>query len=163
MISKFSKGFWFLLSITDIYSKYAWVVPLKDKKDITITNAFQKPLNESSHKPNKIWVDKGSEFCNKSMKTRLQDNNIEMHSTYNKEKSLVAEIFIRTFDNKIYKCMTSASKNVYIDIVDVMDIKYSNTYHRTIKMKPVDVRFGIYTNFGKNIIIKTLDLMLATI
>ena len=83
MISKFSKGFLFLLSITDIYSKYAWVVPLKDKKDITITNAFQKPLDESSHKPNKIWVDKGSEFCNKSMKTRWQDNNIEIRNVFN--------------------------------------------------------------------------------
>ena len=51
-----------------IYSKYAWIISLKDKKGIKITNAFQKVLDESNHKPNKIWVDKGSEFCNRSMK-----------------------------------------------------------------------------------------------
>ena len=60
LISKFNKGFRFLLCVTDIYSKYAWVIPLKDKKGITITIAFQENLKESNRKPNKIWVDKGS-------------------------------------------------------------------------------------------------------
>ena len=69
LISKFNKGFRFLLCIIDIYSKYAWVIPLKDKKGITITNAFQKTLDESNRTPNKIWVDKGSEFYNRSMKS----------------------------------------------------------------------------------------------
>ena len=64
LISKFNKGFRFLLCVIDIFSKYAWVVSLKDKKGITITNAFQKILKESNRKPNKIWVDKGSEFYN---------------------------------------------------------------------------------------------------
>ena len=69
LISKSNKGFRFLLCVIDIYSKYACVIPLKDKKGITITNAFQKILKESNRKPNKIWVDKGSEFYNKSMKS----------------------------------------------------------------------------------------------
>ena len=64
LISKFDKVFRFLLCVIDIFSKYTWVVPLKDKKGITITNAFQKILKESNRKPNKIWVDKGSEFYN---------------------------------------------------------------------------------------------------
>ena len=68
LISKFNKGFGFLLRVIDIFTKYAWVVPLKDKKGITITNAFQKILKESNRKPNKIWVDKGSEFYNNSFK-----------------------------------------------------------------------------------------------
>ena len=72
LINKFNKGFLFLLSIIDIYSKYAWVIPLKDKKGITITNAFQKILDKSNCKPNKIWVDKGSEFYNRSMKSWLE-------------------------------------------------------------------------------------------
>ena len=58
LISKFNKGFRFLLCVIDIFSKYAWVVPLKDKKGITITNAFQKILKESNRRPSKIWVDK---------------------------------------------------------------------------------------------------------
>ena len=69
LISKSNKEFRFLLCVIDIYSKYACVIPLKDKKGITITNAFQKILKESNRKPNKIWVDKGSEFYNKSMKS----------------------------------------------------------------------------------------------
>ena len=71
LISKFNKGFRFLLYLLGIYSKYAWVVPLKDKKGITITNAFQKTLNESKHKPNKMWVDKSSEYYKRLMKSRL--------------------------------------------------------------------------------------------
>ena len=66
LISKLNKGFRFLLCIIDIFSKYAWVVPLKDKKDVSIVNAFQKILNDSARKPTKIWVDKGSEFYNNS-------------------------------------------------------------------------------------------------
>ena len=70
LISKFNRGFRFLLCIINIYSKYAWVIPLKDKKKgITFTNAFQKILKESNRKPNKIWVDKDSGFYNKSMKS----------------------------------------------------------------------------------------------
>ena len=62
LISNFNKGFRFLLFLIDIYSKYAWVVPLKDKKGVSIVNAFQKILDESNRKPNKTRVDKGSEF-----------------------------------------------------------------------------------------------------
>ena len=67
--SKFEKGFKFLLCVIDIYSKHAWVVPLKDKKGVTIANAFQSILKKSNRKSNKIWVDKGSEFYNRSMKS----------------------------------------------------------------------------------------------
>ena len=69
LISKFNKGFGFLLCVIDIYSKYAWVVPLKDKKGVSIVNAFQSILNKTNRKPNKIWVDKGSEFYKRSMKS----------------------------------------------------------------------------------------------
>ena len=75
LISKFNKGIRFLLCVIDIFSKCTWVIPLNDKKDITITNAFQKTLKESNLKPNKIWVYKDSEFYNRSMKSSLQNNN----------------------------------------------------------------------------------------
>ena len=115
LISKFTKGFRFLLCVIDIFSKYARVVPLKDKKGITITNAFQKILDCSNRKPNKIWIDKGSEFCNSSFKKWLKENGIEMYSIHNEGKSVVAKRFIRTLKTKIYKYMTSISKNVYIN------------------------------------------------
>ena len=68
LISKFNKRFRFLLCVIDIFSKYPWVVPLKDKKGVSIANAFQKILDDSNRKPNKIWVDKGSECYNNSVK-----------------------------------------------------------------------------------------------
>ena len=151
LISKFNRGFRFLLYVIDIYSKYTWVIPLKDKKDTTITNAFQKNLKESNRKPNKIWVDKGSEFYNRSIKSWLEKNDIEMYSTHNEGKSVIAERFIRTLKNKIYKYMTSISKNVYIDKLDDIVNKYNNTYHSTIKMKPVDVKSSTYIDSSKEI------------
>ena len=90
-ITKFNKGTRFLLHVIDIFSKYAWVIPLKDKKGVTIVNAFQKILNYSMRKPNKIWVDKGCEFYNSSFKKWLSDNDIEMYSIHNEGKSVVAE------------------------------------------------------------------------
>ena len=91
----------FLLCI-DIFSKYAWVISLKDKKCIAITNAFQKILKESNRKPSKIWVDEGNEFYTRSLKTWLEKNDIEMYSTNNEGKLFLAERFIRTL-NEIYK------------------------------------------------------------
>ena len=76
---------------------------MKDKKSITIANAFQKIFDVSNRKPNKIWVNKGSEIYNRSMKSWLQDSNIEMYSRHNKGKSIVAEKFVGTFKNKVYK------------------------------------------------------------
>ena len=99
LLSKLNKGFRFLLCVIDIFSKYAWVIPLKDKKGISIVNGFQKILNDSKRKPNKIWVDKGSEFYKNSFKKWLQDNNIVMYSANNKGKSVVVERFIRTLKN----------------------------------------------------------------
>ena len=107
LISKFDKGFSFLLCIIDIFSKHVWVAPLKDKKSASIVNAFQKIFDKSGRKPNKIWV--------------------------------VAQRFLRTLKNKIDIYMTSVSKNVDIDKLDDIVNEYDNTYHRTIKMKPVDV------------------------
>ena len=106
----FNKGFRFLLCVTDIFSKNAWVVPLKELKGITITDAFQKILKESNGKPNKIRVDKGSKFYNSSVKKCLKDNDIKMHSKHNKGKSVVAVRFIRTLKTKINKYLTSISK-----------------------------------------------------
>ena len=82
------------------------------------------------------------------MRSWLQDNNIEMYSTHNEGKSVVDERFVRTLKTKIYKYINSISKNVYIDKLDYIINKY-NTYHRTIKMKPVDVKDNTYITFSK--------------
>ena len=94
-MSRCNKEFRFLLCIIDIFSKYVWVVSLKDKKDVSIVNAFQKILDDSVRKPNKIWVGKGGEFYNSSFKKWLKGNDSEMYSVHNEGKSVVAERLIR--------------------------------------------------------------------
>ena len=104
----------FSLWIIDNFNKYVRVVPLKDIKGVTVAKTFQKVSNESNRKPNKIWVDKGSEFYNRSIKWCLQDNDVEIHSTYNAGKSIVAKRLMWTLNNKIYKYITSALKTIYL-------------------------------------------------
>ena len=139
-LSRKNKGIKYLLCVIDLYSKYAFVIPLKYKKGISIVNAFDKIIKHSERKPNKISVDQGSEFYNNNFKKWLSDNNIIMCSTYNEGKSVVAERFIRTLKNKLYKHMTATGKNVYYDVLDDIVNEYNNTKHSTIKMKPIDVK-----------------------
>ena len=111
-LSKYNRGTKYLLCTVDLFCKYPWVVPIKDKKGTSIVNAFKKILTHSTElhsnrKPNKIWVDQGSEFNNNTFKDFLKVNKIEMYSTYNEGKSAVAERFIRTQKNKIFKHMTA--------------------------------------------------------
>ena len=138
-LSRKSKGIKYLLRAIDLYSKYAFVVPLKDKKGISIVNAFNKIIKQSNKKPNKIWVDQGGEFYNNVFKNWLSVNDVIMYSTCNEGKSVVAGRFIRTLKNKLYKHMTATGKNVYYDVLDDAVNKFNNTKHSTIKMKPIDV------------------------
>ena len=135
-----NKGIKYLLCAIDLYSKYAFVIPLKDKKGISIVNAFNKIIKQSNRKPSKIWVDQGGEFYNNVFEKWLSDNNIIMYSTYNEGKSVVVERFIRTLKNKLYKHITATGKKVYYDVLDDVINKYNNTKHSTIKMKPIDVK-----------------------
>ena len=128
LISKHNKGIKYLLCIIDLFSKYAWLVPLKDKKEVSIVNAFQKLLNSFDRKLNKMWVDQGSEFYNNIFKKWLENNDISMYSAHNEGKSVVAERFIRTLKNKIYKHMSSIGKSVYFNVLDDIVKKYNNAY-----------------------------------
>ena len=107
---KDNKRISFSLCVTNIFSRYAWVVFLKDKKGVTIVDEFQNILDNPKRKANKIWVDQDSDFYNNSFKKWLDNNDIKMYSTYNEGKSVVAERFIRTLKNKIYKHMTAVSE-----------------------------------------------------
>ena len=139
-LSRKNKGIKYLLCAIDLYTKYAFVIPLKEKKGISIVNAFDKIIKQSNRKPNKIGVDQGGEFYNNVFKKWLSDNDIIMYSNYNEAKSVVAERFIRTLKNKLYKHMTATAKNVCYDVFDDILNEYNNTKHSTIKMKPIDVK-----------------------
>ena len=98
-LSRINKGFKYLLCAIDLFSIYAWVIPIKVKKGTSIVNAFKKIILEK-RKTNKIWADQGSEFYNQSLKDFLKINNIEMYSTFNEGKFVVAERFIRTLKTR---------------------------------------------------------------
>ena len=134
-LSKHNKEIRYLLCATELFSKYTWILSLKDKRGISIVNAFQKIISKR-HKPNKRWVHKGSEFRDYLFKRFLKNNNIEMYSTNNEGKSVVAERFIRTLKNKIYKHMTAVSGDVSV--------------HKTIKMKPVDVTSDSHAEYNED-------------
>ena len=125
-LSKYNKGIKYLLCAIDLFNKYAWVVPSKDKIGITLVNAFKKKISKG-RKPNKIWVEQGGGLYNKLFKRLLKISDIEMYSTYNEGKSVVAERFIRTLKNKIFRYMTAVSKNVYFDVLDDIVNKYYNS------------------------------------
>ena len=138
-LSKKNEGIKYPLCAIDLYSKYAFVVPLKDEKGISIVNGFNKIIKQYNRKPNKIWVDQGGEFYNRVFKKWLSGNDIIMYSTYNEDKSVVAERFIRTLKNKLYKHMTATGKSVYYNVLDDVVNEYNNTKHNNIKIKAIDV------------------------
>ena len=131
LIRKYNKGIRYILCAVALFSKLALVVPLKDNTGVSIVNAFQSIFKMSNRKPNKIWLDQGSNFYNNVFKKLLKDNDISMYSIYNEEKSVVAERFIRTLKNKIYKHMAAISKNVYFDVFEMILLMSTTIY--TIK------------------------------
>lgn len=135
---KANNNYKYILNVIDTYSKYAWGIPLKTKSGLDVSNAFLKILNDSKRIPNKLHVDKGKEFYNKDFKQILEKNNIEMYSTGTDNKASIVERFNRTLGDKlkpiIYKNLN------WIDVLPDIIKKYNNTYHRTIKMKPIEVK-----------------------
>ena len=129
--SKFNQGFRYLFLVIDIFSKYGWIIPLKNKEGKTVALALKTIFKE--RKPEKIRVDKVKEFYNKDVK-----GLIELYSTENEEKSSVVERWIRTMKEKMWKYFTDNNTNVYIDILPDLVKDYNNTKHSSIKMTPVE-------------------------
>ena len=129
--SKFNRGIKYLLTLIDVFSKYGWLIPLKDKTGKSVASALKTIFKE--RKPEKMWVDKGKEFYNKDVKEL-----IELYSTENEEKSSVVERWIRTMKEKMWKYFTDNNTNVYIDILPGLVKDYNNTRYSSIKMTPVE-------------------------
>lgn len=129
--AKYNDGIKYLLMVIDIFSKYGWIVPIKNKTGKCVAEAF-KQIFENRH-PEKLWVDKGKEFYNKDIKVL----GVELYSTENEEKSCVIERWNRTMKDKMFKYLSANSTRKYIDVLDEMVDKYNNTKHSSIKMTPV--------------------------
>ena len=148
--AKLNRGYRYLLTCIDIFTKFAWVIPLKDKRGITIKNALQKIFKE--RKPKFLWTDRGTEFYNKQVQDLLNENNIKLYSTNNSEiKSAVIERFNRTFKNMMYKKFTENNNTIFYNILDELVNNYNSKYHSTIKMTPIEGSKKINENKIKNI------------
>ena len=128
--SKFNRGVKYLLAVIDVFSKYGWLIPLKDKTGKSVASTLEAIFKE--RKPEKTWVDKGKEFYNKHVK-----DLIELDSTENAEKSSVVERWIRTMKKKMWNYFSANSTNVYINVLPDLVREYNNTRHSSIKMTPV--------------------------
>ena len=128
--SKFNRGVKYLLAVIDIFSKYGWLIPLKDKTGKSVASALKAIFKE--RKPEKMWVDKDKEYYNKDV-----NDLIELYSTENEEKSSVVERWIRTMKEKMWKYFTANSTNHYINVLSDLVKEYNNTSHSSIKMTPV--------------------------
>ena len=137
-LSRYNKGYKYLLTCLDIFSKYAFVIPLKTKQGQELVKAFQTILS-SGRKPSKLQTDQGSEFLNRVFQKFLRDNNIDFFTVNSGLKASVVERFNRTFKNKMYKYFTYKNTLSYIDALPQLVKSYNNTYHRSIKMKPSQV------------------------
>ena len=129
-----NKGYKYILTVIDVYSKYAWAVPLKDKKGETVTEAFKRIT--LTRKPRHIWCDMGKEFYNGHMNKWLKDNNINRYSTFSTNKSCVIERFNRTLKEKMWKRFTADNTRTWIGMLDNLLKEYNQSYHRTIGMTP---------------------------
>jgi len=132
--SKFNRGFRYLLTVIDVFSKFGWMLPLKDKTGKSVTDAFKGILKKSKQKPEKLWTDKDLEFYNKHVK----ELGVELYSTENAEKSSVVGRWNRTMKEKMFKYFKANNTNKFIGIHDDFVERYNNTRHSSIKMTPVD-------------------------
>ena len=135
--SKWNKGFRYLLMVLDVFSKYGWIVPLKDKKGETVAEAF-KTIFKEGRKPQYLWTDKGKEYYNKHVKEILDNNKITLYSTENEEKSSVCERWNRTIKSKMWKQFTVQGNTQYLDMLPKLVKQYNNTKHSSIKMTPIE-------------------------
>ena len=131
--TKWNEGYRYLLMIIDVFSKYGWIVPLKDKKGESVAEAFKE-----GRKPQYLWVDKGKEYYNKHVKDRLETNKITLYSTENEEKSSVVERWNRTIKTKMWKQFTVQGNTMYLDMLPKILKQYNNTKHSSIKMTPTE-------------------------
>ena len=150
-LSKYNNNYKFILTVRDIFTKYAWAIPSKNKSGLSITNGFKIVLNESPQggseprKPEKLWVYRGSEFYNKTFKFLLKEHGtgkaasgIELYSSYSDLKAVFIERFNRTFLHIINKPMFIKADGNWVNILNDAVVTYNNNIHSTNTMTPVD-------------------------
>ena len=126
----------YLLMVIDVFSKYGWIAPLKDKKTESVSSAFDEIFEKNKRKPAMLWTDKGSEFVSKHFKEFLKKNKIKLYHTENEEKSSIVERWNKTMKNRMRKMFSANNNTVYWDKLEELVDEYNNTIHSSVKMTP---------------------------
>ena len=136
--AKENDGYRYLLVCIDVFSKYVWVIPLKNKTGPALVTAFKEIL-ESGRKPQKIQTDEGTEFFNKHFKDLMKTEEIQLYNTYNETKASVVERVIRTLKTRMWRYFTAKRTRRYIDVLQDLVDSYNKSKHRSIQKKPINV------------------------
>ena len=136
--SKYNKGYKFVFTCIDIFSKYAWAIPIKDKSSISVLNAFREILDSSKRKPKRIWSDKGKEFYNHQFLSYLKENDIELYSTFSELKAVFIERFNRTLRDLLKIPVFLEGKGNWLSHLNDVMKTYNERKHGTIKMSPIE-------------------------
>ena len=138
--AEYNDGYTFILTCIDCFSKYAWAIPIMSKRGEEIVQAFKRILKRSGRKPKRLQTDKGKEFLNTKVQSFLRENGIQLFTTESDKKASIVERFNRTMKGRMYKYFTANNTYRYVDVLQSLVDGYNNTKHRSIKMKPIDVR-----------------------
>ena len=150
-LSSYNKGFKYLLTCIDVLSRYAWVVPLKDKTGKTLKDAFQV-IFKSGRRPIRLQTDKGTEFTNRVFQKFLKEHDVHFFTTYNEEtKASIVERFNRTLKTKMWKYFTHRETLTYVEVLSEMVASYNHTVHRTIVIPPAEVTWANQTTVSKRL------------
>ena len=136
--SKWNKGIKYLLMVIDVFSKFGWIEPLKDKRGESVTEAFEKIFASSRRNPRLLWTDRGSEFYNANVKRLLKEHDVSLYSTENEEKSSVVEQWNQTIKLRLWKMFSANNNTIYHDKLGEVVDEYNNSFHSSVKMTPVE-------------------------
>lgn len=150
-LSKYNDNFKYLLTVIDLFSKFAWIIVLRNKTSLEIIRGFQEIFESSNRKPTNLNTDKGKEFKNKKFVQFLKDRDINFYYTNNDTKAAVVERFNKTIKQKIWKYFTYSSSNRYIDVLPDLLHSYNNSIHSTIKFAPTDVNINNMMEVWRNL------------
>ena len=136
--SKDNDGYRYILTAIDIFSKYAWAVPLKNKSEKALVEAFRK-IFKLGRKPQKLQTDKGTEFINRGVQALLKENGVDFFTTNNETKASVVERFNRTLKSRMWKYFTAKNTHRFINVLSDLMKGYNNSFHGNIQTKPSSV------------------------
>ena len=137
-LMKYNDQYRYILCVIYVFSKFAWSIPLKNKTAASILNAVKSIVESSGRTPEKIWVDRGSEFYNKDFEKWIKSKNIVMYSTYGESKSVIVERFIRTLKDMMTREFTETNSRNWVKLLPKVLDEYNNRVHKTTGMSPID-------------------------